>query len=67
MGAKWVQKIISILFLFRIYFKYYFNFIVLQLFSDPTNKFNRDVSMSIFKGKLKLFLLLNDIVLNYPK
>ena len=30
-------------------------------------KFNCDVSMSIFKCKLKLFLLHNALVLNYPK
>ena len=32
-----------------------------------SNKINCDVSMSVFKCNLKLFLLHNELVLNYPK
>ena len=38
-----------------------------RIWNVLTNKFNCDVSMSIFKCKLKLFLLHNELVLNYPK
>ena len=44
-----------------------FSNISAQIWNVLTNKFNCDVSMSIFKGKLKLFLLHNELVLNYPK
>ena len=32
-----------------------------------SNKINCDVSVSVFKCNLKLFLLHNELVLNYPK
>ena len=44
-----------------------FSNISARIWNVLTNKFNCDVSMSIFKCKLKLFLLHNELVLNYPK
>ena len=44
-----------------------FNNISARVWNVLTNKFNCGVSMSIFKCKLKLFLLHNELVLNYPK
>ena len=44
-----------------------FSNISARIWNVLTNKFNCDVSMSIFKCKLKLFLLHNKLVLNYPK
>ena len=44
-----------------------FSYISARIWNVLTNKFNCDVSMSIFKCKLKLFLLHNELVLNYPK
>ena len=38
-----------------------------RIWNVLTNKFNCDVSMPIFKCKLKLFLLHNELMLNYPK
>ena len=38
-----------------------------RIWNVLTNKFNCDVLMSIFKCKLKLFLLHNELGLNYPK
>ena len=32
-----------------------------------SNKINYDISMSVLKCNLKLFLLRNELVLNYPK
>ena len=44
-----------------------FSNISARIWNVLTNKFNCDVSMSIFKCKLKLFLLHNELVSNYPK
>ena len=44
-----------------------FSNISARIWNVLTNKFNCDVSVSIFKCKLKLFLLHNELVLNYPK
>ena len=38
-----------------------------RIWNVLSNKINCDVSMSIFKCNLKLFLLNNELVLNYPK
>ena len=38
-----------------------------QIRNVLSNKINCDVSMSIFKYNRKLFLLHNELVLNYPK
>ena len=38
-----------------------------QIWNVLSNKINCDVSMSIFKCYLKLFLSHNELVLNYPK
>ena len=44
-----------------------FSKISARIWNVLTNKFNCDVSMSIFKCKLKLILLHNELVLNYSK
>ena len=44
-----------------------FSNISAQICNVLINKFNCDVLMSIFKCKLKLFFLHNELVLNYPK
>ena len=44
-----------------------FSNISARIWNVVTNKFNCDVSMLIFKCKLQLFLLHNELVLNYPK
>ena len=44
-----------------------FSNISARIWNVVTNKFNCDVWMLIFKCKLKLFLLHNELVLNYPK
>ena len=38
-----------------------------KIWNALTNKFNCDVLISIFKCKLKLFLLHNELMLNYHK
>ena len=38
-----------------------------RVWNVHSNKINCDVSMSVFKCNLKLFLLHNELVLNYPK
>ena len=44
-----------------------FSNISARVWNVLSNKINYDVSMSIFKRNLKLFLLHNDLVLKYPK
>ena len=44
-----------------------FSNISARIWNVLSNKINCDVSMSIFKCNLKLFLLHNKLVLNYPK
>ena len=44
-----------------------FSYISARIWNVFSNKINCDVSMSIFKCNLKLFLLNNELVLNYPK
>ena len=44
-----------------------FSNISARIWNVLSNKINCDVSMSIFKCNLKLFLLNNELVLNYPK
>ena len=44
-----------------------FSNISARIWNVLTNKFNCDVSMSIFKCKLQIFVLHNELVLNYPK
>ena len=44
-----------------------FSNISARIWNVLSNKINCDVSMSIFKCNLKLFLLHNELVLNYPK
>ena len=44
-----------------------FSSISARIWNVLSNKINFDVSMSIFKCSLKLFLLNNELVLNYPK
>ena len=44
-----------------------FSNISARIWNVLSNKINCDVSLSIFKCNLKLFLLNNELVLNYPK
>ena len=44
-----------------------FSNISAQIWNVLSNKINCDVSMSIFKCNLKLLLLHNELVLNYPR
>ena len=44
-----------------------FSNISARIWNVLTNKIDCDVSMSIFKCNIKLLLLHNELVLNYPK